>query len=154
LKPLQVCAPATQLPPEHAPASVSESAPVTQIADEHGVLFGYFWQPPAPSHFPSVPQVEAPWSLQNAAGAAVPAGSAAQAPVPDTLQAWQAGQLGVPQQTPSTQLPLMHWVPAVHASPLALSAQLREAPAPWHVKGATQSASIAQVTLQAFEPQT
>ena len=40
------------------------------------------------------------------------------------LQVWQVAQAALPQQTPSTQLPLMHWLPAVHARPFALSAQL------------------------------
>ena len=31
-----------------------------QAASEHVVLFGYFWQPPAPSHLPLVPQVVGP----------------------------------------------------------------------------------------------
>jgi len=33
------------------------------------------------------------------------------------------GQLAVPQQTPSVQWPLMHWLDAVHETPLALRAQ-------------------------------
>ena len=37
-------------------------------------------------------------------------------PVP---QAWQFGQLAVAQQTMSTQLPIVHWVPLVHAWPFA-----------------------------------
>jgi hypothetical protein len=154
LNPLQVWLPAEHAPPEHMPPSVSENAPGMQTGEEQDVPLGYFWQPPAPSHLPFVPQFEAPWSVQKLEGAAVPAATGAHAPVPETLHAWQAGQLGLPQQTPSTQLPLMHWVPEAHASPLALSAQLRVAPPPWHVKGATQSASVAQVVLHAFAPQT
>jgi hypothetical protein len=92
--------------------------------------------------------------VQNVAGAAVPGGSGAHAPVPETLQAWQAGQLGEPQQTPSTHAPLMHWLPPAQATPLALSAQLFAAPAPWQVKGATQSPSPAQVVLHAVAPHT
>jgi hypothetical protein len=136
------------------PGILSVAAPTGQLALAQLVPSAYFWQPPAPSHLPFVPHVAAPWSLQNVAGADVPAATGAHAPVPETLHAWQAGQLGLPQQTPSTQLPLMHWVPAAQARPLALSAQLRVAPAPWQVKGATQSASVAQVVLQAFAPQT
>jgi hypothetical protein len=59
-----------------------------------------------------------------------------------------------PQQTPSTQLPLMHWVPPVQARPLAFSAQLRVLPEPWQVKGATQSLSVPQLTRQTPPPQT
>jgi hypothetical protein len=36
-----------------------------------------------------------------------------------TLQAWHEGQLAVPQQTPSTQLPLAHWSAAAQVSPAA-----------------------------------
>jgi hypothetical protein len=86
----------------------------------------------------------------------VPAGSAVQAPrLPATLQAWQVPQLGLPQQTPSMQLPLMHWAPVAQARPAALSAQFLLVPEPWQVNGARQSASVAQgVVLQALAPQT
>jgi hypothetical protein len=117
-------------PPEQEPASLSVAVPAGQLVLEQPVPSAYFWQPPAPSHLPFVPQVDAPWSVQNVVGAAVPGGSGAHAPVPDTLHAWQAGQLALPQHTPSTQLPLMHWLPVAQARPLALSAQLRVAPAP------------------------
>jgi hypothetical protein len=39
---------------------VSAPAPAVQIGGAHVVPFAYFWQPPAPSHLPFVPQVEAP----------------------------------------------------------------------------------------------
>jgi hypothetical protein len=70
------------------------------------------------------------------------------------LQAWQVGQVALPQQTPSVQAPLMHWAAAVQESPLGLSAQLLVAPEPWQVNGATQSASAVQAVLQAPVPQT
>jgi hypothetical protein len=125
------------------------------LAEEQGVLFGYFWQAPAPSHLPLVPQLEGPWSVQKVAGAFVPAGSGAQAPaLPPTLQAWHEGQLDDPQQTPSTQLPLMHWAPPAQATPLAFSAQLRVLPEPWQVKGVTQSPSVLQLTRHTPPPQT
>jgi hypothetical protein len=38
----------------------------------------------------------------------VPSVTFAQVPAPLTLQDWQAGQLDVMQQTPSTQLPRVH----------------------------------------------
>ena len=66
----------------------------------------------------------------------------------------QGKQLGEPQQTLSTQLPLMHWPPVVQARPFFLSAQLIAPVAPWQVKGARQSPSPVQVILQAFVPQT
>jgi hypothetical protein len=74
--------------------------------------------------------------------------------VPVALQAWQVPQALLVQQKPSVQLPLMHWLGVVHARPFALRAQLLVAPAPWHVEGATQSLSPAQVVLHAAAPQT
>ena len=80
---------------------------------------------------------------------------AAHLPVPSMLQAWQAGQLESPQQTPSTQLPVAHWLPPVHATPLGFSVQLLVVPLPWQVLGARQSASEAQgELLQALLPHT
>jgi hypothetical protein len=141
-------------PPWHVPASVSADAPDGHEACEQLVPVGYVWQAPAPSHLPFVPQLVAPWSLQNDAGAGVPAATGAQTPVPDRLHAWQGRQLAVPQQTPSTQLPLMHWPNVVQARPFFLSAQLIAPAVPWHVKGGTQSPSPAQVVLHAATPQT
>jgi hypothetical protein len=53
--------------------------------------------------------------------------------LPVALQAWHAPHELVEQQNPSTQLPVMHWLPEAQVSPFALSAQLRDAPAPWQV---------------------
>lgn len=153
-KPLHDCIGLLQTPAAQVPARVSVDDAAGQEAVEQEVPLGYFWQPPAPSHLPLVPQLAAPWSVQNVAGAAVPAATGAQVPIPFTLQAWQAAQLAEPQQTPSTHAPLMHWVPVVQARPLALSAQFLTAPVPWQVKGARQSVSIAQVVLQALVPHT
>ena len=74
--------------------------------------------------------------------------------LPLMLQALQAAQLALPQQTPSTQLPLMHWLAALQVSPLAFSAQFLVVPLPWQVFGETQSVSAAQLLLQAPVPQT
>ena len=106
------------------------------------------WQAPAPLQAPVLPQgaLAGHWF----AGAATPAGIGAHEPLPLTLQAWQSGQAVLPQQTPSVQKPLMHWAALAQARPLGLSAQLLA----WQVKGATQSASAAQVVLQAALPQT
>jgi hypothetical protein len=132
---------------------VSVAPPAGHVALEQAVPSAYFWQPPAPSHLPFVPQLAWPSSAQKADGAAVPAATGAHVPLPLMLQAWQAGQSDEPQHTPSTQLPLMHWLPAVHARPFFFSAQLLVV-VPWQVKGATQSASPVHTTLQAPAPQT
>ena len=51
-----------------------------------------------------------------------PALTSAQVPAkPATLHAWQSGQLDDPQQTPSTQLPLSHWLPAAQLPPRPIS---------------------------------
>jgi len=80
-----------------------------QVACEHVVPLGYFWQPPAPSHLPFAPHAAAPLSMQTPLGSAEPAASGEQVPaLPATLQAWQEPQVALPQQTPSTQLPVPH----------------------------------------------
>jgi hypothetical protein len=120
LKPLQLCVPAAQLPPAHVPASVSDVAPAAQLAIEQAVPSAYFWQPPAPSHLPFVPQDAARLSAHMAFGSIVPAARGAHVPaLPETLQAWHEPQAALPQQTPSTQWPVRHWLPAVHAPPAA-----------------------------------
>ena len=65
-------------------------------------------QAPLPLQVPVLPQVPlAPhWPL----GAAVPDEIGAQLPDPLTLQALQVPQGPLPQQTPSVQKPLMHWL--------------------------------------------
>jgi hypothetical protein len=113
-----------------APAFVSVAELAGHVAVEQVVPSAYFWQPPAPSHLPFVPHVEAPWSAQKAAGATVPAATGEQVPLPERLQAWQGAQLTEPQHTPSTQLPLMHWPPVVQVRPFFLSAQLIEPAVP------------------------
>jgi hypothetical protein len=80
-------------------------------------------QPLAPLQVPVLPHGAA--AVHWPVGAAVPAASGVQVPGVEPLQVWQVPQVALPQQTPLTQLPLMHWFPAVHARLLALSAQLR-----------------------------
>jgi hypothetical protein len=117
------------------------------VADEPCV------QAPPPLQVPVLPQGGA--AAHCPAGAGEPAGRLVQVPgLPATLQDWQVPQLGLPQQTPLTQAPLMHWVPSVHASPFAFRAQLRFGAVPWQVKGAKQSASAVQVVRHAFPAQT
>jgi hypothetical protein len=56
------------------------------------------------------------------AESAVAAGLALQVPGVPRLQAWQVGQLAVPQHTPFTQLPMAHSLPVVHTRPRGLAA--------------------------------
>ena len=119
---------------------------------------------PAPQAVPAVPCVQALAPLQVPvlpqgglavhwpAGAAVPAASGVQVPGDVPLQVWHVPQLGLPQQTLFTQLPLMHWFPAVQTRPFALSAQFRLGAVPWQVNGDKQWESIAQVLRQVSPP--
>lgn len=121
LKAPQLCEPAPHAPrPSHVPASVSVEDIAGQDADEQPVPVGHFWQPPAPSHLPSVPQVDAVCVAQKVAGAVVPAATGAHVPaLPPTLHALHAPHGPESQHTPSVQLALPHWSAAVHAVPSA-----------------------------------
>jgi hypothetical protein len=111
-----------------------------------------FLHAPAPSQVLVLPHAAVVLAAQRVSLA--PDAIAAQLPAPFRLQAWQAGQLVLPQQTLSTQLPLMHWFPAVQVAPFAFRLQLFAEPEPWQVNGARQSVSAVQVDLQAPVPQT
>lgn len=123
-----------------------------QVAAAHwAVEFAQAPAAPAPSQLLVLPQAleVAPQRVS-----VTPAAMPQQVPAwPPMLQAWQAAQLALPQQMLSTQLPLMHWPAAVHASPLAFNEQLMVVPLPWQVFGETQSLSAAQLLLQAPVPQ-
>jgi hypothetical protein len=75
-------------------------------------------QAPLPLQVPVLPQV--PLAEQRACGSVTPAPTLAQVPSPFRLQAWQVPQAAVEQQTPSTQLPVLHSCPAPQTAPLAL----------------------------------
>jgi hypothetical protein len=116
-----------------------------QLPAAHTVPAGCLRQLPAPSHFPSVPQLDFDVVLYVLVGSAAPAGTGAQLPrLPGTLQARQDPQGPLPQQTPSVHWPLAQSAPAMHAAPSALS--LPHCPFT-HVAPA-QSASLAQLDLQ------
>jgi hypothetical protein len=65
---------------------------------------------------------QTPLAAQRPCGSADPFETFAQIPVVLTLHAWQAGQLPVEQQTPSTQLPLPHSFGPLHVAPFAFFA--------------------------------
>ena len=102
---------------------------------------------PLPSQVPSVPQVDAVIARQLARGSAPPFGTGWQLPAfPATAHDEQAEQLSAPQHTCSTQWPLMHWVPSLHALPLGV----RFVHDPFaHRKPVAQSLSWPQVVRQA-----
>jgi len=84
-------------------------------------------QAPPPSQAPVLPH--GGLAVQRACGSALPAPTLPQVPLPLTLQDWQVGQLGLEQQTPSTQLPVPHSLPAAQLVPGAfLATQLPPTP--------------------------
>jgi hypothetical protein len=88
-------------------------------------------------------------AMQTAAGSIPSAGTGWQVPaMPGTAQEKQLGQLADPQQTPSTQLPLVHSAPATHASPLGFDVHEPDR----QNSPAVQSASAAQTVRQAAGP--
>jgi hypothetical protein len=94
--------------PSQVEAPVKVTDPVGQVAAEQVVPLAYFWQAPA-WHFPLVPQVAVPWSLQMPAGSVVPVATLVQVPiVPASEQDWQAPVQALSQQKPCAQKPLLH----------------------------------------------
>jgi hypothetical protein len=94
---------------------------------------------PEPLHVPV-------WQLDvMQAESAVPADLLAQVPADPRLQAWQAPQLLVEQQVPSTQFPEAHSVPVLHVLPSGFP--------DWHLPplqygvGARQPESAAQLVM-------
>jgi len=77
-------------------------------------------QPLAPLQAPVLPHGAAAghWPV----GAVVPAASGVQVPGAVPLQVWQMPQVALPQQTPLTQLPMVHSFAAPQAAPFAFLA--------------------------------
>lgn len=122
--------PSTQLPETQSEPAL-HTAPLAALAGRH--------MPPS-AHMPLVhPE------------SAVPATTGKHAP--PAPQLLQASQEGFPQHTPSTQLPEVHSVPAVHAVPLPFIWQVpRVLPeAPMHWNPLAQSAVVAQEVLHVID---
>jgi hypothetical protein len=133
------------------PAPVSVLLASLHRPARHTVPFLYFWQAPAPSQRPSVPQLLAPWSLHLPRGSTALARVGVQVPRAAALaQYWQSPVQAVLQQTPSTQKPLMQSVAAAQVWPLPFLPQLP----PWQVAGATHWLLSLQLGLQAVPSQT
>jgi hypothetical protein len=115
-----------------------------QLAATQVVPLAYRRQAPPPSQAPSVPQVEAPLSAHWPSGSA-PAGTSVHVPaVPASAHDRQLPVQAVRQQAPCSQNPLAHSAAVVQAVPLPFLPQLP----PLQTLGATQSASVAQLTRQ------
>jgi hypothetical protein len=85
---------------------------------------------PLPLHLPSCPQLAFPWSVHAPTGSAPPFGTLVQVPsLPATAQLWHDMQALTPQQKPSVQCVLPHWLSLVQAWPL-MSSGWQEPPGP------------------------
>jgi hypothetical protein len=141
--------PLLQVPlPSQVLAAVTVDVPVGQEAATHCVPAGYFWQAPAPSHFPLLPQLAAPVSTQRAS--AVLADTGLHIPtIPGSAHETQAPLQALLQQTPWAQVspvwhsPLLEQLPPGGFKPQEPLVQT------WPVE---QSASAVQVALQAATP--
>ncbi len=105
------------------PSQLEAEVPVApeQEAAAQTVPAGQSWQPPLPSQEPFCWQVEGTWIAQSWAGS-VPAATGPQ--VPSAPWPFFAAEHAVhdevhaeSQHTPSTQKPVEHWSPEVHAIP-------------------------------------
>ena len=95
--------------PSQAP--IGTSVEFEQLAVPQLVPTGMDAQWPLPSQAPLLPQL--PLATHPPCGSMLPAGTGWQEPAfPERLHTWQLPQLPLEQQTPSTQLPLSHSVPA------------------------------------------
>jgi len=132
--------------PSQVEAAVSIDVVASHVAPAQLVPAAKRAHAPAPSHVPSAPQVAAALARQLAVGSAPPFGTGWQLPgLPATAHDVHDGQLAAPQQTCSTQWPLMHWTPAAQAAPFT-SRFVHEPLA--HEKPAAQSPSPAHVVRQ------
>lgn len=102
-----------------------------------------------PSQNPVVPQEAAPRSAQRPPGSVPPAATGEQVPgLAASAQDRHVPVQAVAQQTPWAHTVLRHSVPAWQTAPFGLSPQDPEL----QVAGGAQSASLAQVDLQALTP--
>jgi hypothetical protein len=119
-----------------------------QLAVAQVVPAAYRRHAPAPSHVPSRPQVDAPWSVHWFSGS-WPVGTLVQVPaVPVSAQDWHVPAQAVAQQKPCSQKPVMHSEGAPQAMPVGFFVQ---APAT-QTLGAVQSASAVHDVLHTLPP--
>jgi hypothetical protein len=107
----------------HVEAAVSIDVVASQDAAPQIVPMAMKAQLPLPSQVPSVPQVAAAMGMQVASGSAPPFATGWQLPdlpLTTTAHDQHGRQLAEPQQTDSTQCPLMHWVPSVQVPPFGV----------------------------------
>src|SRR3954451_8804304 len=103
-----------QLPPPSQKAAFF-SVPAVHDAEAHMVEDGAFAQVWLAAQAPVLPQM--PFGVHELCGSGLPVPTKEQVPSPFTLQAWQRGQLALPQQTLSTQLAVAHCSSVEHPAP-------------------------------------
>jgi hypothetical protein len=145
-----------QAPPRQSPAAVQSLVALLQLWSRHTVPLGYIWHPAPPVQRPLVAHEAAPLSRQARLGSVTPAavrGSGTSTPTatqrPSELgnaQYMHCPSQAASQQTPSAQKPDLHWLPCMHGCPSPRMPQLPLL----QVAGGTQSASEAQLSLQAL----
>ena len=132
--------------PSHARPSVCSVAFAGHEGGAHGVPAAKSSQAPLPSQNPVVAQVAAPAFAHALVGSAPPLGTGAQVPaVVVRAHERHVPVQAVRQQTPCAQKPLPHSTPSAHVAP----GPLRPQDPALHTAGASQSASAAQLALQA-----
>jgi hypothetical protein len=94
--------------------------PVQFTAAPHDTVVAACAHAPMPLQKPVLPQTLV--VVAQFGGSAIPAPTFEQVPVPFRLHDWQAEQLELKQQTPSTQLPEEHSFVAAHVAPFAFLA--------------------------------
>ena len=101
--------------------------PLHDCARPHETVLAACWQLPFPSQKPVLPQGRLAAQLGESARLTP---TFEQVPAPFRLHDWQAWQLELEQQTASTQLPLVHSLPAPQPVPFPFfEAQVPGAPA-------------------------
>jgi hypothetical protein len=137
--------------PSQARPSVCVVAFVGQAGGAQGVPAAKSSQAPLPSQKPVVSQLAAPAFEQVFVGSGPPLGTGVQVPaVAERAQERHVPVHAVLQQTPCAQKPLAHSAPSAQVAPGDLRPH---EPLPLQTAGASQSASAAQLALQAEAPQ-
>jgi hypothetical protein len=124
--------------------------PLHDTAVPQVTVSGCCVHPPPPLQTPVLPH--SPFGAQLP-GSLIPAPTFEQVPTPFRLQAWQVEQPLVMQQTPSMQLPLLHWLPPLQLMPSPRFA-VQLPPGPVQKWPPMQLPSLLQVCRQVVVPHT
>jgi len=137
----------------HIPVPLHERAAVSadpvHVWEAQVVPVPYRRQPPAPLQKPSVPQLDAPWSVHWFSGSR-PVGTLVHVPrLPASAHDWQVPAQALAQQTPCSHRLVAQSLGAVQVMPVGRFVQ---APIT-QTLGAVQSPSAAHDVLQTFVAQ-